>query len=184
LKIFGGFDTATKVLHALHMAKIENNVTVTVDTGSSQAVYTAPVVEVAGWGAKGFETLGITLRNYKRESLTPDVACAKVEGYGKEDDMRKEVLEGYRKLLETSLKGAETSALEGQIKMDNLLAEIEQHKRDCRHVLLKQVNAAIQAGLSVEELTAGMNDGWAGNVQDIFNQVYVITEIDTAGDVS
>lgn len=166
------------------MAKIENNVTVTVDVGTSKAVYTAPVAEIAGWSAKGFETLGITLRNYKRESLTAQLV--RNEGAlcdPPEDEERKKLIAAHASNISEKLQQAETSRLQEEAMRIEREAEAALQKARSRRKIMIAVHAAIQAGLSVEDVTAGMEDGFAGYVHDMFDQVYVLTDLDTVVNV-
>lgn len=160
------------------MAKyLPNTVTVTIESNGTKSTYQAAEGSISGNGDKYHPVLTVRLDNYWHKDSSPDVQEQPKEWTQAEKDEQSR--KGHAQVLTGLLKAAETSALQGQIRLERLVAEMEQHKAKNRHNLMQAVNDAIQAGLSMEDVVADMRDDHAGYVSDMYDQVYVATDLDT-----
>jgi hypothetical protein len=164
------------------MAKYMNQVTVTVKSGDTEAIYTAPDAQISGNGDQYHPILNIRLDNYKAAGLT---AQLKERGQAvSKEDQHKKLVANHTDTIVGVLKQAETNRINSALKRERLEMEIAAQERGDRTVLLFAVHGALQAGLDLDEVTADMRDDHAGYVSDMAAKVYEDTDLDTLVNVS
>jgi hypothetical protein len=161
------------------MAREIHDVTVTVKHKYGKSVYTAPQGTLSGFTHSGKENHTISLLNSTRNGVSTEGFSIDFIKAPEQEDERKKLIKSHASVLTDVLKAAETTKLNSAIKRERMEQEIAAQERADRIAMMFAVNNAIQAGLSEEEVTAGMCDGWASYVCDMYGHVYTATDLDT-----
>lgn len=82
-----------------------------------------------------------------------------------------------------ALKDLETSKINAVAKRAKVEAEIAAQERAEKTALMFVVHGAIQAGIDLDDVVQDMRDDYAGYVSDMYDQVYVATDLDTVVNV-
>lgn len=161
-----------------------NAVTVTVKSGDTEATYTAPQASMSGgaWGTDK-RILSIQMFGYEHEELSTKLK-EPADPIQAQLTAREKLVQQHTGVILDVLKAAETVRINAAAKREKLEAEIAEQERASRLTLTFAVHAAIQAGVSEEEVTEDLRDDHAGYVADMYGKVYEDTDLDTLVNVS
>lgn len=164
------------------MAKLEKNVTVTVKSGDTEATYFAPAASISGTGTATRDHLSIQLFDYKNRGMTTKLKPEEPQKPSVED--KKELKrQQHADTIVGVLKDLETAKINAVAKRAKVEAEIAAQERAEKTALMFAVHGAIQAGFELDDVVQDMRDDYAGYVSDMYDQVYVATDLDTVVNV-
>lgn len=166
------------------MAKLMNEVTVTVKSGDTEATYTAPQASMSGgaWG-KDKKILSIQMFGYEQAELNTKLK-EPADPVQAEQTAHEKLVANHAKVILDVLKAAETTRLNIALQRERYEAEFAERERADRVSLTFAIHNAIQAGLDIEDVSANMRDDYAGYVSDMVIKIYEDTDLDTLVNVS
>lgn len=162
------------------MAKLEKNVTVTVKSGDTEVVYTAPDASISGGSTGvygGKKILTIQLFDYENAGMTTKLKAEEPEA---QEDPHTAKIQQHTGVILDVLKQVESTRLNAAIRRERLEAELADKERADRVTLRFAIFNATQAGVSEEEVVRRLRVDHFNYVSNMYDEVREHIDLDTA----